>query len=289
VTNVFQTLLSGLLSGGVYALPAVGLSLIWGVMKIVNIAHGVLALLGSYLALTLFRALGIDPLLAAVLMLPVFFLIGMIVQHTLVRPVINQPEISSLMILFAFTIVLENVITRVWTGDFRAMTPAYSGMSLDFAGANLSVVRTITFGLAVVAVFGLDALLARTYIGKAIRATAQNQAAAMLAGIDTDRVALIAFGIGTALAGVAGVALGLIYSFHPSVHILWVVKSFLVTVLGGVGNIRGAFAAGLLLGVAESFLGTYVSFRWVDFFIYGLLLLVLLLRPQGLLRGAASA
>src|SRR5229473_5170202 len=103
--RLLQALVSGVLLGGVYALPAVGLSLIWGVMKIVNIAHGVLALLGSYLALTLFRALGLDPLLAAVLMLPVFFLIGLIVQHTLVRPVINQPEISSLMILFAFTIV----------------------------------------------------------------------------------------------------------------------------------------------------------------------------------------
>jgi len=272
----------------VYALPAVGLSLIWGVMKIVNIAHGVLALLGSYVALTLFRSFGLDPLLSAVLMLPVFFVIGLLVQRTLVRPIVSQPEISSLMILFAFTIVLENVITRVWTGDFRAMTPSYSGVSFGFAGANLSIVRTITFAMAVVAVFGLDAFLMRTYTGKAIRATAQNQAAAMLAGIDTDRTGLIAFGIGAALAGVAGVALGLIYSFHPSVHILWVVKSFLVTVLGGVGNIRGAFAAGLLLGIAESFLGTYVSFRWVDFCIYGLLLLVLLVRPHGLLRGSGA-
>jgi branched-chain amino acid transport system permease protein len=277
-----QATVSGLLAGGVYALPAVGLSLVWGVMKIVNIAHGVLALLASYLALTLFQGLGVDPLLSLVLLVPVFFGIGMLVQRSLVQPVSSQPEMSSLMILFALTIVTENVITRVWSADFRALSPSYAGTSWGVAGLHISVARTVAFALAVVSVFSLDWILQRTYFGKAIRATAQNRSAAMLSGINTRQITLLALGLGTSFAAVAGVALALIFSIHPTVHILWVVKAFLVAVLGGVGNVRGAFVAGLLLGLAESFLGTFVTFRWVDFSVYVLLLLILLVRPQGL-------
>jgi branched-chain amino acid transport system permease protein len=251
-------------------------------MKVVNVAHGVLALLASYLALTLFQGLGLDPLLSLIILVPLFFGIGTLVQRGLVRPVIGQPEISSLMVLFGLTIVAENVITRVWSADFRVLSPPYAGTSLPLATLNVSVARGVAFCLAAVTVFSLDALLQRTYFGKAIRATAQNRAAAMLIGIDVQRISLLAFGLGTALAAVAGVGLALIYSLHPTVHILWVVKAFLVAVLGGVGNVRGAFAAGLLLGVAESYLGTFVTFRWVDFSVYVLLLLVLLFRPQGL-------
>lgn len=282
IAPLLQAAISGLLAGGVYALPAVGLSLVWGVMKIVNIAHGVLALLASYLALTLFQSLNLDPLIALVLLVPLFFGVGMLVQRGLVQPVTAQPEISSLMVLFALTIVAENVITRVWSADFRVLKPAYAGTSFDIASLNLSVARGVAFVLALVTVFGLDAALRRTYFGKAIRATAQNRAAAALVGVDTHRITLLAFGLGTALAAVAGVGLALIYSIHPTVHILWVVKAFLVAVLGGVGNIRGAFAAGLLLGLAESYLGTFVTFRWVDFSVYVLLLVILLFRPQGL-------
>jgi branched-chain amino acid transport system permease protein len=170
----------------------------------------------------------------------------------------------------------------VWTADFRALSPWYSGTSLVLGPLNLSIVRALTFVLAIGAVLLLDAMLHRTYLGKAIRATAQNRSAALLAGINTDQIALIAFGIGTALAGVAGVALALIYSFYPTVHIFWIVKAFLIVVLGGVGHVRGTLVAALLLGVAESFFGTFVSFRWVDFSVYVLLLLILLVRPRGL-------
>jgi branched-chain amino acid transport system permease protein len=273
---------SGLLAGGVYALPAVGLSLVWGVMKVVNIAHGVLALLASYLALTLFQGLGLDPIVSLVILVPLFFGIGMLIQRGLVQPVSTQPEIASLMILFALTIVTENAISRVWSADFRVLSPPYAGSSWSVGSLNVSISRTVAFALAVVSVISLDWLLRSTYFGKAIRATAQNRAAATLLGIDTQRITLLALGLGTAYAAVAGVALALIFSIHPTVHILWVVKAFLVAVLGGVGNIRGAFAAGLLLGLAESFLGTFVTFRWVDFSVYVLLLLILLIRPQGL-------
>ena len=228
-SRLLQAVVSGVLLGGVYALPAVGLSLIWGVMKVVNIAHGVLALLGSYLALVTFQAFGLDPLVALVAVVPGFFLLGLLLQRTLVQPLAQAPEMSSLL-----------------------------------------------------AVLFLDQMLTRTYLGKAIRATAQNRSAALLAGINADRMALVAFGIGTALAGVAGVALALIYSFYPTVHIFWVVKAFLIVVLGGVGNVRGTLVAAFLLGLAESLFGTFVSFRWVDFSVYVLLLVILLVRPQGL-------
>jgi branched-chain amino acid transport system permease protein len=280
--RVLQAAVSGVLLGGVYALPAVGLSLIWGVMKVVNIAQGVLALLASYFALTFFQQLGLDPLLALVAVVPAFFVFGVLLQRVLVQPLQQAPEMSSLLALFGFTIILESLIQRVWTADFRALSPWYSGTSLALGPLNLSIVRALTFVLAMAAVLLLDMTLNRTYLGKAIRATAQNRSAALLAGINTDHIALIAFGIGTALAGVAGVALALIYSFYPTVHIFWVVKAFLIVVLGGVGNVRGTLAAALLLGVAESFFGTFVSFRWVDFSVYVLLLVILLVRPQGL-------
>lgn len=280
--QVLQPTISGLLAGGVYALPAAGLTLVWGVMKIVNIAHGVVALLAAYMALTLFQGLGVDPLLGLVLLVPIFFAFGIGVQRGLVQPVTSQPEIRSLLVLFAFTIVVENVITRVWSADFRTLSPAYAAHSYEFAGLNVSIARSVAFILAIASVFGLDAILQRTYFGKAIRATAQNPSAAMLAGIDTRRISLLAFGLGSALAAIAGVALALIYTIQPTTHILWVVKAFLVAVLGGVANVRGALVAGLLLGLAESYLGTFVTFRWVDFSVYVLLLLVLLFRPQGL-------
>ncbi|MDQ3812275.1 MAG: branched-chain amino acid ABC transporter permease [Chloroflexota bacterium] len=282
LARLLQPLVSGVLLGGVYALTAVGLSLVWGVMKVVNIAHGVLALLGSYAALTLFQQLGLDPLLAAVLLAPAFFLFGLLLQRALVKPVLDKPEMNSLLVLFGLTIALENVITRVWTADFRTLTPAYSGTSFLLGGVNVSVARTITFVLSVAAVFGLHAILTRTYVGRAIRATAQNRSAALLAGVDADQIGLIAFGLGTALSALAGVALALIYSFYPSVHFFWIVKAFLIVVLGGVGNIYGTLAAALLLGVAETFFGTFVSFRWVDVSVYVLLLVILLVRPQGL-------
>ena len=280
--QLVQPAVSGLLAGGVYALPAVGLTLVWGVMKIVNIAHGVLALLAAYLALTLFQAVGLDPLPALVLIVPVFFVVGMGVQRALVQPVSRQAEISTLMVLFAFTIIVENLITRVWSADFRTLSPPYAASSLRAADLNISTTRAVAFLLAVLTVFVLDAVLRRTYFGKAIRATAQNEAAAMLAGIDTRRINLLAFGLGSVLAAIAGVSLALIFAIQPTVHILWVVKAFLVAVLGGVGNVRGAFVAGLLLGLAESYIGTFITFRWVDFSVYVLLLLVLLFRPQGL-------
>jgi branched-chain amino acid transport system permease protein len=279
--RLLQAVVSGLLLGGVYALAAVGLSLIWGVMKVVNVAHGVLALLASYLALTLYQR-GLDPVISIALIAPTFFALGLVVERVFVHPVLRRPEMDSLLVLFGATIALENVIQRVWSADFRTLNPWYSGTSVAVGGLNVSIARGLAFVLSLAAVFALSALLTRTHLGRAIRATAQNRPTAMLAGIDVDRIALIAFGVGTALAGVAGVALALIYSFYPTVHFFWIVKAFLVVVLGGVGNVRGTLAAALLLGVAEGLLGSLVSFAWVDVSVYVLLMLVLLLRPRGL-------
>jgi branched-chain amino acid transport system permease protein len=279
--RLLQAVVSGLLLGGVYALAAVGLSLIWGVMKVVNVAHGVLALLASYLALTLYQR-GLDPVISIALIAPTFFALGLVVERVFVHPVLRRPEMDSLLVLFGATIALENVIQRVWSADFRTLNPWYSGTSVAVGGLNVSLARGLAFVLSLAAVFALSALLTRTHLGRAIRATAQNRPTAMLAGIDVDRIALIAFGVGTALAGVAGVALALIYSFYPTVHFFWIVKAFLVVVLGGVGNVRGTLAAALLLGVAEGLLGSLVSFAWVDVSVYVLLMLVLLLRPRGL-------
>jgi branched-chain amino acid transport system permease protein len=237
--------------------------------------------LASYLALTLYQR-GLDPIISIALIAPTFFALGLVLERVFVHPVLRRPEMDSLLVLFGATIALENVIQRVWSADFRTLNPWYSGTSVAVGGLNLSIARGLAFVLSLAAVFALSALLTRTHLGRAIRATAQNRPTAMLAGIDVDRIALIAFGLGTALAGVAGVALALIYSFYPTVHFFWIVKAFLVVVLGGVGNVRGTLAAALLLGVAEGLLGSLVSFAWVDVSVYVLLMLVLLLRPRGL-------
>jgi branched-chain amino acid transport system permease protein len=220
--------------------------------------------------------------LSIALIAPTFFVVGLAVERVFVHPVLRRPEMDSLLVLFGATIALENVIQRVWSADFRTLNPWYSGTSLALGGLNVSIARGLAFLLSVAAVVALSALLTRTHLGRAIRATAQNRSTAMLAGIDADRIALIAFGLGTALAGVAGVALALIYSFYPTVHFFWIVKAFLVVVLGGVGNVRGTLFAALMLGVAEGVLGSVVSFAWVDVSVYVLLMLVLLLRPRGL-------
>jgi branched-chain amino acid transport system permease protein len=245
------------------------------------VSHGVLALLASYLALTLYQR-GVDPVLSIALIAPGFFLIGVLLARVLVQPVLQRPEMNSLLVLFGATIAMENFIGRVWTADFRTLAPWYSGSSVALGGVNVSIARGLAFLLSIAAVAGVSLLLTRTHLGRAIRATAQNRPTAMLAGIDADRIALIAFGLGTALAGVAGVALALIYSFYPTVHFFWIIKAFLIVVLGGVGNVRGTLVAALLLGLTESLLGTVVSFAWVDVAVYGLLMVVLLVRPQGL-------
>ena len=283
---VVQNLVFGLFVGGLYGIAAVGLSLVFGVMKVLNVAHGALVMLGGYASFWIFTWYGIDPFAAILITAPLLFLLGFALHVGLFRFVTRLGEEAkiknSLLISFGLTLVLENLAIKLWTADERAITTGYAGEGVTLAGVIFPYTRMGAFAVAVLAIALLHFFLNRSYAGKAIRATAEDWEAASLMGINVQRTYVVAFAIGTALAGVAGALVGVAYTIAPSIGLAWTLKALVVVVLAGMGSIVGAFGAGILLGEAEA-LSVYVfgsSYREVVGLV--LFLLVLLLRPQGL-------
>ena len=283
---VVQNLVFGLFVGGLYGIAAVGLSLVFGVQKVLNVAHGSLIMLGGYASFWIFTWYGIDPFLAIAITAPLLFLVGLALYMGLFRFVTRLGEEekikNSLLISFGLTLVLENLAIRLWTADERAITTSYAGDGLTIEGIALPYTRVASLLVAAICVFLLHAFLTRTFTGKAIRATSEDWEAASLMGIDVHRTYVVAFAIGTALAGVAGALVSVSYLIGPSIGLAWTLKALVVVVLAGMGSILGAFAAGILLGLAEA-MSIYVfgaSYREVVGLV--LFVLVLLLRPQGL-------
>jgi branched-chain amino acid transport system permease protein len=281
-----QNLVFGLFVGGLYGIAAVGLSLVFGVQKVLNVAHGSLVMLGGYASFWVFTWYGIDPFMAIAITGPLLLLLGIALYAGLFRFVTRLPEEAkiknSLLISFGLTLVLENMAIRLWTADERAITTSYAGDGVTLAGIAFPYTRVASLIVAAAGIAVLHAFLTRTYLGKAIRATAEDWEAASLMGINVQRTYLLAFGIGTALAGIAGALVSLSYTIAPGIGLAWTLKALVVVVLAGMGTIVGAFFAGLLLGEAEA-LSVYVfgsSYREVVGLV--LFLLVLLLRPQGL-------
>lgn len=284
--EIAQNLVYGLFVGGLYGMAAVGLSLVFGVLKVLNVAHGELLMLGGYLSFWFFDSYGVDPFLAIAIVAPGLFLIGLGLHLGLFRWVMRLPEETkiknSLLIAFGLTLVLENLATRIWTADERAITTSYSGDSLSYAGVVFPYTRLSGLAVAIVVVLLLHVLLVRTRLGRAIRATAEDWEAASLMGISVQRTYLVAFAIGTALAGIAGTLVSLGYTIAPSIGLSWTLKALVVVVLAGMGSILGCFAAGIFLGEAEA-LSIYIfdSANYREVVGLVLFLLVLLLRPQG--------
>ena len=283
---VAQNLVFGLFVGGLYGIAGVGLSLVFGVQKVLNVAHGSLVMLGGYAGFWLFTSYGIDPFLAIVIVGPLFFLFGIALHLGLFRFVTRLREEekikNSLLISFGLTLVLENLAIRLWTADERAITTSYAGDGVTIAGIVFPYTRVASLLVALLAIVFLHAFLSRTFAGKAIRATSEDWEAASLMGINVQRTYVVAFGIGTALAGIAGTLVSISYTVSPSIGLAWTLKALVVVVLAGMGSIIGAFVAGILLGEAEA-LSVYVfgaSYREVVGLI--LFVLVLLIRPQGL-------
>jgi branched-chain amino acid transport system permease protein len=287
---LLQAVVSGILFGGVYAAIGLGLGLVWGVMRILNIGHAALAILGAYLSLTLILRAGMDPLLTLAVSVPALFLVGMGLQHVVVRPMAarKDAELHTFLILYGIMVMVENLSVFLWTADVRLLSAPYTGRTLKLAGVIFPVGRAISFAMAAAAVMAVHAFLKRTRVGRAVRAIASDREAAALMGISVNRFSRLAFGVGTATAAVAGLALGLVSSFFPGIQIVWLSKAFLVVVLGGVDNVLGLFAAALLLGVAENVIGILAPAFVVDFVAYALLIATLMIRPQGLLGRAAA-
>ena len=278
-----QVVISGILSGALYAMVALGLALIFGVMRIINVAHGPLLMLGAYATFFLYSALGINPYLTVPVSMLVLFAVGLLLERTLVFRVVDAPELSSLLLTFGISIALVNLAQLLFTSDLRSVE--YLAGSWVVGPLALSKARVVAFTVAS-ALTGLSFLfLQRTRLGKAIRATSQNREVAMVCGIDVQRIHLVTFGLSAALAGAGGALIAVIVAIQPEMGQIWTFKSFLVIVLGGAGNYPGALLGGVLLGLIEQLASLFLTTQLSEVVAYVLLVLILLVRPQGLLGG----
>ncbi len=288
---LIQAIILGVLTGGVYALMASGQTLIFGIMKVVNLAQGALVVLGAYLTYTLFTQLGIDPFLSVLITTPLMFLVGVAVQWAFLRP-LHGDDIAQLSLLVTFAVALgvEGVLSFTYGATLTNIQPSYANSSWEILGYQVSLVRFVAFVLSLVMLGLLYLILQRTKFGRSVRATVQNPMSAQLLGVNAERVSAIGFGLGTATAAAAGSVFGMLNSFNPGSHYDLISRLLTIVVLGGLGSIGGSVVAALVMGVASSVVSALASPIWSDFTFFIVLLLVLLLRPRGLfgarLRGA---
>ena len=283
-----QSLVSGVLTGSLYAMIGVGLTVIFGVMRIINLAHGemvMLGMFGAYWSHTLWK---IDPFVSILLWVPLMFVVGMLGYRFLLKAIIPGGELNTLLYTAGLSLLVANLALFAWSGDYRTLNLPYAVEPLRPFGLAVPIPLAIAFVLAALIMAALYLFLARTDVGRAVRATSQNAEAAALMGINVDRITMITFGLGTALAAAAGVLLLPSLYLYPTVGEILIAKCFVIVVLGGLGSIPGAIAGGILLGMVESFGAVYVSVAYKDTIGFVIFLLVLLFRPQGLF-GARNA
>jgi branched-chain amino acid transport system permease protein len=281
----FQILSYGIINGALYGLMALGLSLVFGVMNYLNVAHGALIMLASYMVFWVCYYLKFDPFLSILLVLPTLFVIGSVLFLGLFQRLSGLPETekikNSLLISFGILLVFSNAATVLWTADDRAVTTSYTGKVLSLASIRLPYIGLACLGLAIIVIFAVHLVLTRTYFGKAIRAVSQDNEAASWMGINTNRICLISFALGVALAGFPGVVIAL-QTFNPIVSFDLTNKALIVMILAGVGSLGWVLFGGLLLGAVEAASVFFVGIDYRE--VVGLLLfvLVLMFRPQGL-------
>jgi branched-chain amino acid transport system permease protein len=282
---LIQSLVFGIFVGALYGLAAAGLSLVFGVMKMLNVAHGELLMLGGYATFYLFSLCDLDPFLSLVIAGPILFLIGILLFKGLFSFLARLDEENkiknSLLVGFGISLVLHNLAILLFTADERSVTPTYAGAGFELFAIQFPYIRVGGLLLSILLMYSMHLFLNKTYFGKAIRATTENWQAATLMGINIEKTYLISFALGTALAGIAGTIVSVGYAIHPAMGMEWTIKALIVIVLAGLGNIGGAFIAGVFLGAIESvsalFVGAYMEVVGLVIF-----LMVLELRPQGL-------
>jgi branched-chain amino acid transport system permease protein len=282
---ILQSVVSGLLVGGMYGLVALGLALAFGVLKVLNVAHGELLMLGGYASFFAFTFWGIDPFLSMPLVFIVMFAFGVILYLTLFRYV-TRTEIhtrikNSLLISFGLVLVLQSMAVRFFTADERTISTAYSSDALTIGLVRVPVVRLAGLAVAVIAALFLEWLLSSTRFGRALRATSEDWTRAALTGVDVRRIYLVAFAISAALAAVAGSLISLGYSVSPNIGLGWTLKALIVVVLAGLGSMRGIIVAGLFLGLMESLAAVWLGGQFREVAALVLFLVVLSFRPQG--------
>ena len=283
MTLFLQSLLSGVLVGGAYALIGIGLTIIFGVMRIINFAHGELVMMGMYLAYFLFSLAGIDPFLSVLIVYPAVWCFGALLQKTVINRVLNALPQNQILVTIGIGLILSNTAMLLFTSDYRILSTPYSSSSFNVGGVSVSVPLLLSFLVTGAVTAILYWFLIKTDMGQAIRATAQDRDAAQLMGINVRWMSIVATGIGAGLAAVAGALLAPTYYIFPQVGQPFTLKAFVVVVLGGMGSVMGATVGGIIIGATESLGAVYISSGLKDMVVYVLFLLILLFKPAGLL------
>ncbi len=282
-----QILVNGILLGGLYAVMALGLALVWGVLNIVNLAHGAFIMLGAYASWYLYTYAHIDPFLGLPITAVVMFALGYALQRGLLNLVIRAPMFNTLLITFGLEVVFTYLAQLMFSADFRTINPPYAGNSLAWGPVVLPLVRLAAFGVAIILTIGMWLFLLHTRLGRAIRATAQNLVAARLYGVEPRHLYAMTFALGIALAGAAGGLYGTVSQINPYIGASLTAKSFAISIIGGLDNPLGVIVGGLILGIVESLTTLYIGPTFADVASFGILVLVLIVRPTGLLGKTA--
>jgi branched-chain amino acid transport system permease protein len=278
-----QQVINGMAQGSIYALIGIGFALIFGVLGLVHFAHGEVYMLGAFIGFLLITHLHLGVVLSLLIAILGAALIGIIVEAIGFRPLRRAPDVAPMVFTLGLSVVLQNLAILIWGGDTKAMPDVLDAKVLPFFGAQVSMAQVLVFSVSLALMLGLQLILYRSKMGKAIRATAQNKDAAALMGVNIDRVISATFALGSGLGGAAGVLVGIYYNaFYPTMGFMAGLKAFTATVLGGMTSVPGAVLGGLVLGIAENLGVAYISSGYRDLIAFAILILVLLIKPSGI-------
>lgn len=284
----FQQIVNGLVSGSIYALTALGLSMIFGIMDIINFAHGEIYMLGAFFTYFFCTSIGLHYLLSMLFAMIAVGIIGIAIEKVTFKPLRNTALINTLLVSLGLSIFLQNLALLIWGPDPRKIPSPYNNMVIEFLGIFITMQRLLVIIVTVILIVFLYFFIQKTTIGKCMRATAQEPEGAALIGIDIDKVFWVTFVVGCALAAAAGSLIGGIFFVNPTMGMIPVLKAFIVVIVGGLGSFLGAIMGGFLLGVTESLMGGYVSSAYMDVTAFAILILALLFRPSGLFGKSES-
>jgi len=280
---MLSAIINGLIIGSTYVLVASGLTLIFGILDVVNLAHGEVYMIGAYVAFTASALMGLNFWVALVIAMIVVAVLGILMEKVFFKPLRDKPHINSMIVSIAVSVLLSNIAMLIWGSDPRLLVTPMATQTLRFLGVAVTVQRLIVIVVGAAMIIALNLFIEKTTLGKTMRATAQDRDASALMGINIDRVFTLTFAIGCALAAAAGTLIAPVFLVFPTMGATSFVKGFTVVILGGLGNVLGAVYAGLLLGIVESVGAVYVSTAYKDAFSFIILILFLLFRPNGIM------
>lgn len=284
----FQDLVNGILAGGIFAVIALGFSLVWGIMNIINLAHGAFVMMGAYIAYVLFSTWHVDPFISIPVAFVLMFAFGYAIQRYIINFVVRAPILTTFLLTFGLSLLIVNVALVIFHGDIKGITTSYSGAHFSVGPVIVPLAKFLTLIAALLITALMQFFLTRTKTGRAIRATSMDIGAAQLTGVKVAHLYAIVFGLGAGLAGAAGVLVSMSYSLQPTMGDPFIIKAFVVCVLGGLGSVEGALIGGIAYGILESFGSQYIGTGLQDAVALVVLLLVLIFRPTGIM-GKATA